>query len=131
MRHSNSTRGGAFGLLGLTVAWGCGTGLNGSERRLTSSGKRTRLVKSCPTVLLPEIAMRTLALTIVSLLLLACAREPAAPDMSVPSFAATSDWTDQVVNLPPGDVKRDVLNCHAVTETSRDRLRRNHGVMLR
>lgn len=50
--------------------------------------------------------MRRLALTLVSLLLLACNRESVAPDTGlVPTFAATSDWTDQVVNLPPGDVK--------------------------
>jgi len=50
--------------------------------------------------------MRRLALTLVSLLSLACGREPTAPDAGlVPAFAATSDWNDQVVNLPPGDVK--------------------------
>lgn len=50
--------------------------------------------------------MRKLALTLVPLLLLACSREPTAPDAApTPTFAATSDWTDSVVNLPPGDFK--------------------------
>jgi hypothetical protein len=53
-----------------------------------------------------EIAMRRLALALVSLLFLACSKEPAAPDAAmVPTFTATSDWTDQVVNLPLGDFK--------------------------
>jgi hypothetical protein len=56
-----------------------------------------------------EIAMKRpvkrLALTLVSLLFLACGKEPGAPDAALlPAFSATSDWTDQVVNLP-GDVK--------------------------
>ena len=38
--------------------------------------------------------MRKLALTLVPLVLLACGREPAAPDVApAPMFAATSDWT--------------------------------------
>jgi hypothetical protein len=50
--------------------------------------------------------MRKPALTLMSLLFLACGKEPAAPDAALlPAFSATSDWTDQVVNLPPGDVK--------------------------
>ena len=50
--------------------------------------------------------MRKLALTLVPLLLLACSREPTAPDAApAPTFAATSDWTDSVLNLPPGDIK--------------------------
>ena len=50
--------------------------------------------------------MRRLALTLVSLLFLACSREPTASDAGlVPAFATTSDWNDEVVSLPPGDVK--------------------------
>lgn len=50
--------------------------------------------------------MRNPALTLMSLLFLACGKEPAAPDAALlPAFSATSDWTEQVVNLPPGDVK--------------------------
>ena len=50
--------------------------------------------------------MRRLALTLVPLLLVACGREPAAPDaVPVPTFKTTSDWTDVVVDLPAGDAK--------------------------
>jgi len=50
--------------------------------------------------------MRRIALTLVPLLLLACDQAPVAPDAGlVPSFSATSEWTDQVVSLPPGDIK--------------------------
>ena len=50
--------------------------------------------------------MRRFAPTFVSLLFVACNGAPAAPDVALlPAFSATSDWTDQVVNLPPGDVK--------------------------
>ena len=48
--------------------------------------------------------MRKLALTLLPLLLLACDREPMAPKATpVPSFAATSDWTTEVLDLPAGD----------------------------
>lgn len=48
--------------------------------------------------------MRSIALTLVPLFLLACDREPVAPDAALPpSFAATSEWTEQVGNDPAGD----------------------------
>lgn len=50
--------------------------------------------------------MRKLALTLVPLLVLACGQEPVAPEaVPAPAFAATSDWTDVVVDLPAGDFK--------------------------
>jgi hypothetical protein len=50
--------------------------------------------------------MRTLAAALVPFVLLACSREPTAPSATlVPTFAATSDWTDSVENLPTGDIK--------------------------
>jgi hypothetical protein len=51
--------------------------------------------------------MRWVSFTLLfPLVLAACERQPVAPQaVSVPSFAATSDWSDSVVNLPAGDVK--------------------------
>lgn len=50
--------------------------------------------------------MRKLALTIVPVLLAACNREPATADSAIlPQYSATSDWTEQVFDLPSGDSK--------------------------
>jgi hypothetical protein len=50
--------------------------------------------------------MRKLALALVPLLLLGCSREPAAPDaVLAPTFSATSDWNEEVFDLPAGDIK--------------------------
>jgi len=50
--------------------------------------------------------MRRLALALIPSLVLACERQPVATDAALlPAFSATSDWTDRVVNLPPGDEK--------------------------
>jgi hypothetical protein len=38
---------------------------------------------------------------------------------------------EEAENLATGHVERDVLHRHAVAETPRDRLRRNHALMLR
>ena len=50
--------------------------------------------------------MRALPLTLLPLFLVACERQAVAPYAALrPAFSATSDWTDQLVNLPPGDEK--------------------------
>jgi len=49
--------------------------------------------------------MRCLRLAPLALLIVACDQQPVAPDLeSEPAFAATSDWSVQVLDLPAGDV---------------------------
>ena len=50
--------------------------------------------------------MRRVVLLLVPLFLFACDREPVAADPEItPAFGATSEWTDEVMDLPAGDDK--------------------------
>ena len=58
--------------------------------------------------------MRRLALLLVPLFLVACDREPVAPDVDPTFAAATSEWTTTVVEFPAGD---QFFYCAAVDDT--------------